>query len=76
MLSLRLERGLLSELDELARSTKRSRTFLVEDALTAYLKQHMWQVRAIEQAVREADAGDFVSEDEISALDRKYRRSK
>jgi RHH-type rel operon transcriptional repressor/antitoxin RelB len=75
VLSLRLDKTILSDLEKLADSTKRPKTFLVEEALAEYLNQNAWQVAEIETAIAEADAGDFASEDEVETLTNKYKNA-
>jgi RHH-type rel operon transcriptional repressor/antitoxin RelB len=36
------------------------------------LNSKVWQIGEIQQALKEADANDFASDDEIDALMRKY----
>ena len=74
VLSLRVPTSLSVALDKLAAGTQRSRSFLIEQALNAYLQQHAWQVEEIEQAIREADAGDFASNSETQAVFSKYQK--
>ena len=49
---------LLAELDRLADATGRSRSELAEQALADYLDVQRWQIEGIEQAIRDADAGE------------------
>lgn len=56
-----------SRLDQLAKATDRSRSWLVADAIRRYVEEEGWQVAAIEEGVRQADAGDFATEDEVTA---------
>jgi RHH-type rel operon transcriptional repressor/antitoxin RelB len=66
-ITVRLEAGKRAELDQLARTTSRDRSFLVNEAIDAYLAVHRWQITHIEQGLRQADAGEFASEDEVNA---------
>jgi RHH-type transcriptional regulator, rel operon repressor / antitoxin RelB len=49
---------LVAELDKLADATGRSRSALAEEALAEYLDVQRWQIEGIEQAIRDADAGE------------------
>ena len=53
----RIDEETQSRLDQLAKATDRSR----------YVEEEGWQVAAIEEGVRQADAGDFATEDEVKA---------
>ena len=56
-------------LDILARATKRSKSFVIEEALEMYLDVNEWQIEGIVQALAEADKpdADFVDHDEVLA---------
>ncbi|MFJ5451954.1 CopG family ribbon-helix-helix protein [Pectobacterium jejuense] len=55
----------------LAKATGHTRSFLAGQAIEDYLAQEAWQIAEIEQAIKEADAGDFVSPDEMNNLFKK-----
>ncbi len=61
----RLDPETKGKLDLLAKSTARSRSFLVSEAVRAYVKEQAWQIDAIKEGVEQADAGNFASNDEI-----------
>jgi RHH-type rel operon transcriptional repressor/antitoxin RelB len=56
-LSLRVDRAKAEKLDELARATDRSRSWLLEKALDAYLADQAWQVEQIHQGLGDVAAG-------------------
>ena len=53
-------------LEELAASTKRSKSFLVAEALQAYLDAHAWQVARTKESLEQADQGQFASREQVS----------
>jgi len=63
----RIDEETQNRLDQLAKATDRSRSWLVADAIRRYVEEEGWQVAAIEEGVRQADAGDFATEDEVKA---------
>jgi predicted transcriptional regulator len=63
----RIDEETQSRLDQLAKATERSRSWLVADAIRRYVEEEGWQVAAIEEGVRQADAGDFATEEEVKA---------
>ena len=67
-ITVRLSSALKSDLEKLARSTKRSKSFLAAEAIADYVELNSWQVAAIEKAVEEAEAGDFADEDDVTAI--------
>jgi len=61
----RLDPETKEKLDQLAKSTARSKSFLISEAVRAYVKEQAWQIDAIKDGVEQADAGNFASNDEI-----------
>lgn len=59
--SIRIPSDLRREVDALARTNKRSRSFLVKEALQAYVDEQKAYRAAIEEAIKEADEGVFIS---------------
>jgi len=68
----RVPREMRDELDRLVKSTGRNRNALVEEALRRFIEAGKWQLADIEAGLREADAGDFASDEEMQALWSKY----
>ncbi|MBU2854394.1 MULTISPECIES: CopG family ribbon-helix-helix protein [Acidithiobacillus] len=48
--------------------TGRSRSWLAMEAIKEYLEREQWQVSQIREAIAEADAGDFASQEEVAAV--------
>jgi predicted transcriptional regulator len=71
-LSLRVPKETLEQLGQLAEATGKSRNFLAVQAMQDFIEREAWQVAEIMQALKEADAGDFASDDEVAALDAKW----
>ncbi len=69
----RVPRDVRDELDKLVKRTGRSRNKLVEEALRRFIDVERWQLADIEAGLREADAGDFASDEEMEAMRAKYR---
>jgi RHH-type rel operon transcriptional repressor/antitoxin RelB len=55
-----------SMLDELAAATKRSKSFLVAEALQNYLEAHAWQVARTQDSLEQAEQGRFASGELVS----------
>ena len=72
VLTLRLTKEMKSRLDQLAQITRRSKSFLAAEAIERYLDTEAWQILEIEQALCEADAGDFASEEEVRRVLKKH----
>ncbi len=72
VLTLRLNAETKNKLDKLATATQRSKSFIAAEAISRYLEIEAWQIAEIEQAIKEADAGDFASDAQIAKLAEKY----
>ncbi|AIR68286.1 type II toxin-antitoxin system RelB family antitoxin [Dickeya fangzhongdai] len=68
VMSVRLNDNASAQLDALAKATGRTRSFLAGQAIEEYLAREAWQIAEVEQAIKEADAGDFVAADEMDKL--------
>ena len=65
VLTVRLDTKTKNRLDTLARSTRRSKSFLAAQAIEAYIEEEAWQIAEIEKAIVEADAGNFATPAEV-----------
>ncbi|MBY0447035.1 MAG: hypothetical protein K2Q15_17715 [Burkholderiales bacterium] len=72
MMSMRLPDELSQQLEALAVSTGRSKSYLAGQAIRAFVEQEAWQIKEIKAALQEADAGDFASDDEVAELSAKW----
>jgi RHH-type transcriptional regulator, rel operon repressor / antitoxin RelB len=57
----------LRQLDALAEATGRSRDLLINEALQRYLDDENGQLAKIEEGLRQADAGEFYTTEEVMA---------
>ena len=71
-LTLRLNADLKKRLEKLARSTRRTRSFLAAEAIRDYVKLNEWQVEEIEKAIQEADRGEFANEPAVKRVFKKW----
>jgi predicted transcriptional regulator len=67
VMSLRLPNEVEEQLVNLAKATGRTKSWLAGQAIQDYLAREAWQIAEIEQALREADAGDFADEADVAA---------
>ena len=68
----RVPRDLRDNLDRLVKATGRNRNSLIEEALRRFVEVEQWQLADIEAGVRDADAGDFATAEEVAATFSKY----
>lgn len=64
-MTVRLEDGIKTRLDQLAEATQRSRSFLAAEAIREYIALNEWQINEISAGIEEADRGEFASDDEV-----------
>lgn len=72
MMSMRLPDELSDQLDALAAATGRSKSFLAGQAIRDFIERESWQIAEITQAMQEADAGDFASDEALNAVSAKW----
>jgi predicted transcriptional regulator len=73
-MSIRIDPDVREALDSVASSVDRDRTWVVNEALHAYLETHRWQIEHIQQGLREAEAGKFASAGAVKKLMNRLRR--
>ncbi len=71
-MTIRLEPELKSRLDKLSAATRRSKSFLAAEAVREFIEINEWQIEQIKDAVKEADAGDFASDEKVQAVFNKW----
>lgn len=71
-MTIRLEPELKSRLDRLSTVTHRSKSFLAAEAVREFIELNEWQIEEIKTAVKEADAEDFASDQEVRATFSKW----
>lgn len=64
-MTIRLDAELKEQLERLAAATQRSKSFLAAEALREFVALNEWQINELQRALKEADAGDFASENDI-----------
>jgi predicted transcriptional regulator len=73
-MTVRIDGETRQALDAIATNLDRDRSYVVNQALAAYVDMHRWQVAHIWQGLREAESGKFVSEDEARRVIGRLRR--
>jgi RHH-type transcriptional regulator, rel operon repressor / antitoxin RelB len=68
-LTVRVKPATRDRLGNLARVTRRTKSFVIEEALEQYLDVNEWQIKGIQDALIEADSQDavFVDHQEVLA---------
>ena len=71
-INVRIPEQLYLQMEERARATARTKSFLTMEALKAYVERESWQIRDIHEGIAEADSGDFATEAEVNAVFAKH----
>lgn len=71
IITARIDAALKAKLEALARSTKRSKSYLAAEAIAAYVELNEWQIAEIEAGIAEVDRGEIVSQEQA---EERYRR--
>lgn len=74
VISVRIASEKKAALDAIAAKIDRDVSFVIEEAVNAYLELHAWQREHIEEGVRQADAGEFASKAEVREAFARWRR--
>ncbi len=71
-MTIRLEPELKDRLQKLAEATHRTQSFLAAEAIREFIELNEWQIQEIQAAIKEADIGDFASNEEVTDVFRKW----
>jgi predicted transcriptional regulator len=73
-ITFRLDMDKKEGLDAIADVTDRDRSYVLNEAIEAYLDTHQWQIDHIKKGLRQAQAGRFASEKEVARALARWRR--
>jgi RHH-type rel operon transcriptional repressor/antitoxin RelB len=73
-ISFRLENKKKKALDAIATALDRDRSYVLNEAIDAYLEVHRWQIAHIEDGIRQANAGKFATTREVAAAFARWRK--
>jgi predicted transcriptional regulator len=72
--TFRLDQEKRDALDALAEGADRDRTYVLNEAIEAYLDAHAWQMAHIRKGLRQAKAGQFATEAEVARAMARWRK--
>jgi predicted transcriptional regulator len=72
-LTVRINMKTRENLDAIAETLDRDRSYVVNEALEDYIDTHRWQLEHIRQGLRQADARKFVSPAEMKKIASRMR---
>jgi predicted transcriptional regulator len=73
-ITVRVDPEVRGALDSLAAALDRDRSYVINEALAAYIETHRWQIEHIRQGLREAEGGNFVDAREVQKVVNRLRR--
>ncbi len=65
--SFKLETNTKRRLEDLASATRRTKTFVLEEAINHYLDLNEWQIKSIEEGLEDARAGRIITHETLVA---------
>ena len=71
-INVRVPASVYDQLEDLAKATARTKSFVTVEALSSYLATQSWQVKEITAGIADADMGDFATDDQVNAVFAKY----
>jgi RHH-type rel operon transcriptional repressor/antitoxin RelB len=74
--TIELPMNVKERLEELARTTEKSEARLAAEAISSFVEVQEWQIGEIEAGLRDADAGDFASDEDVAAVFAKWMNAR
>jgi RHH-type rel operon transcriptional repressor/antitoxin RelB len=74
VMTIRVDRKTKSRLEKLAKAMDRTKSYVAAEAIRAYIDLNEWQIAETQAALKEADHGDFASEEQVRTVMKKWRR--
>lgn len=75
-ISFRIDSDKVGALDQLAEAMDRDRSYLLNEAVEAYLDVQQWQMEHIKASIQQADAGKLIDHEQVRKMAAKWRRRK
>lgn len=64
--SFRADAKKIESLDAIAGALDRDRSYVLNEAIAAYLELYQWQIEHIKEGLRQAEAGEFATDQEVA----------
>ncbi len=72
--TFRIETAKKEAVDALAGVLDRDRSYILNEAITAYLDTHRWQLEHIKEGLRQAKAGRFATKRQVKSALARWRK--
>lgn len=76
LISFRIDERNKEAVELLAKEMERDRSYVLNEAIRCYLEIQNWQVEHIKSAIALADAGEFASDEDVSAAFAKWKNKR
>lgn len=73
-ISFRVDENKIAALDAVAAALDRDRSYVLNEAILAYLSLYQWQIGHIREGLKQADEGKFATEEEVAKAFRRRSR--
>ena len=73
-ITFRLDTEKKQLVDAIAELTDRDRSYVLKEAIDAYLDAHAWQIQHIRKGLKQAQAGQFTSAKEVAKALARWQR--
>ena len=73
-ISFRIDTDVKHALDAIASALDRDRSYVLNEAVAAYLEVQKWQLAHIREGLRQAEAREFASNAEVARAFKKWRK--
>ena len=73
-ITFRLDPERKEVLDAIAAGMDRDRSYILNEAIDAYIDAHQWQIDHIKEGWRQARAGKFASDQEVARAFARWRK--
>ena len=64
--TFRMDSDKKDALDKIAAGLARDRSYVLNQAIDAFIEIHRWQIAHIEKGLRQADTGEFATDEEVA----------
>jgi predicted transcriptional regulator len=73
-ISFRIDTKQKKALDIIAKSLDRDRSYIINQAIRAYLELYSWQTKKIKEGIRQVSKGDCATNQEVKAAVKRLKK--
>ena len=73
IITMRVSDGLQKQLESLAQSIDRSKSYIAEQALSEYLEENAWLIKEAQIGIKDVEEGRVITEKEMKAFFKKLK---